>query len=192
MKLKDLVIKSRSIRAYDETCTLSKEDLLELVDHARFCPTAGNAQALKFYVSWETDEVNAIAEHTHWGKDCPYPGIRCTGFILILQDTAIDDRAWAWWRDAGIAAQTIMLAAAERDLGGLMIGSFDREPLEKLLSLDEHLKILLVLAVGKPAETSVLEEMQEGDSTLPLRDENNVAHVKKRPLQELVLSRKGE
>ena len=69
--------------------------------------------------------------------------------------------------------------------------NIDREPLEKLLSLDEHLKILLVLAVGKPAEKSVLEDMQEGESTLPLRDEENVTHVRKRPLSELVLCRKG-
>ena len=108
---------------------------------------------------------------------------------MILQDTDIDDRAWSWWRDAGIAAQTIMLGAAEKGLGGLMIGSFDREPLREVTKLADNLKILLVLAIGKPLETSVLEDLEEGEALI-VRDENNVTHVRKRKVVELIVKRK--
>ncbi|MBR2669714.1 MAG: nitroreductase family protein [Solobacterium sp.] len=189
MTLKELVMKSRSIRAYDESYTMTEEDMREFIELARFCPTAGNQQALKFYISWERDEVNEIAKCTHWGKDRPYPGINPSGFIVILQDTDIDDRAWSWWRDAGIAAQTIMLGAAEKGLGGLMIGSFDREPLREVTKLADNLKILLVLAIGKPLETSVLEDLEDGEALI-VRDENNVTHVRKRKVEELIVKRK--
>ena len=189
MTLKELVLKNRSFRAYDESFAFTEEDMREFIDLARFCPTAGNQQALKFYIAWERDEVDAIAKCTHWGKDRPYPGINPSGFILILQDTDIDKRAWSWWRDAGIAAQTILLGATEKGLGGLMIGSFDKKPLREVTHMADNLKILLTVAIGKPTETSVLEELGEGESTLPTRDANNVTHVKKRSVDELIVKR---
>ncbi|MBR2989963.1 MAG: nitroreductase family protein [Solobacterium sp.] len=189
MTLKELVLKNRSFRAYDESFTFTEEDMREFIDLARNCPTSGNQQALKFYISWERDEVDEIAKCTHWGVDRPYKGINPSGFILILQDNDIDKRMWAWWRDAGIAAQTILLRATEMGLGGLMIGSFDKKPLRDVTKLADNLKILLVVAIGKPTEKSVLEDLAEGESTLPLRDENNVTHVKKRPLDELIVKR---
>lgn len=189
MTLKELVLKSRSCRAYDESYRMTEDDVRELIDLARFCPTAGNLQALKFYISWEKDEVDAIATRTHWGKDRPYPGINPSAFILILQDTDIDKREYSWLRDAGIAAQTIMLGAAEKGLGGLMIGSFEPDPIRAMTGLPENLKILLTLAVGKPVESSVLEELAPGESPRTVRDENGVTHVKKRPLDELIVKR---
>lgn len=189
MTVKELILKNRSFRAYDESFTFTEEDMREFVELARFCPTSGNQQALKFYISWERDELDQIATYTHWGKDRPYKGINPSGWVIILQDTDIDDREWAWWRDAGIAAQTMLLGATEKGLGGLMIGSFDRDPLREVLKLDDNLKILLVVAFGKPLEQSVLEDLKEGEDFLPSRDENNVTHVRKRTLEELIVKR---
>ncbi len=189
MTLKELVMKNRSFRAYDETFRLTEEDMRGFIELARYCPTAGNQQALKFYTAWEKDEVADIAKCTHWGPDRPYPGINPSAFIVILQDTDIDKRAWSWWRDAGIAAQTILLGATERGLGGLMIGSFDKKPLRETLKLADNLKILLVVAIGKPTEGSVLEDLPEDGDTLPRRDADNVTHVKKRSLDELIVKR---
>ena len=190
MSLKDLVKKSRSFRAYDESYAMEEKDLLELVDLARLSPTSGNQQALKFYISWEREEVDRIAKCTHWGKERPYPGINPSAFVVIIQDTEIDARQWSWWREAGIAAQSILLGAAEKDLGGLMIGSFDNQPLKDLLGLSESLKILLVLAIGKPIESAIIEDLEPGESTAPVRDENGVTHVKKRRLEDIVLKRR--
>lgn len=188
MNLKELVLQNRSCRSYDETYEFSQEDLRELVNLARLSPSSGNQQALKFYISWEREEVNRICSCTHWGKDRPYPGIRCSGFVVICQDTDIDDRQWSWWREAGISAEVITLGAVEKGLAGLMIGSFEHDPLRKLLNLADHLKILLVVALGKPAEASVLEEMEPGEATASvLRDADNVTHVKKRCLDDILI-----
>ncbi len=189
MSIRELVIKSRSCRAYDESYRMTEQDLRELIELARFAPTSGNQQALKFYISWEKDEADAIAKFTHWGKDRPYPGINPSAFVLIIQDTDIDRREWSWWREAGIAAQTILLGAAERDLNGLMIGSFDNGPLRELVGLKENHKLLLVLAIGKGTERAVAEDLQPGDEKSVYRDENGVTHVKKRTLDELILKR---
>ncbi|MBQ1319223.1 MAG: nitroreductase family protein [Solobacterium sp.] len=189
MSIKELVLKNRSYRAYDESYQLTEQDMRDYIELCRYCATSGNIQALKFYTAWERDEVDAIAKCTHWGKDRPYPGINPSGFIVILQDTDIDKRMWAWWRDAGVAAQTILLSAAEQGLGGLMIGSFDKNPLREVLKLADNLKILLVVAIGKPTEQSVIEDVDADGEVRVHRDENNVTHVKKRPLDELIVKR---
>ena len=84
---------------------------------------------------------------------------------------------------------TILLAAAEMGLGGLMIGSFDKKPLRDVTKLADNLKILLVVAIGKPTEQSVIEDVDADGEVRVHRDENNVTHVKKRPLDELIVKR---
>jgi len=44
----DLVKKNRSYRGYNENRKITKEELLELVDCARLCPSSVNAQPLKY------------------------------------------------------------------------------------------------------------------------------------------------
>jgi nitroreductase len=81
----------------------------------------------------------------------------------------------------------MMLGAAERGFGGCMLGAIDREGLREVLDVPEQYEILLVLALGKPAETVVLEEADAESGIEYYRDENDVHHVPKRPLEELIL-----
>lgn len=49
--LRDLVLKNRSYRRFDEKVTIGSETLLDLVDLARLSPSGGNMQALKYMLS---------------------------------------------------------------------------------------------------------------------------------------------
>ena len=51
--LKDLLLKNRSYRGYDETRAVTREELVDLVEHARLTPSSVNKQALKYYLSCE-------------------------------------------------------------------------------------------------------------------------------------------
>ena len=94
--------------------------------------------------------------------------------------------------DDGIAAQTILLAAAERGLGGCMIGSIDRAGLRAALNIPSHMEILLVLALGTPVERVVLHDDISPDERPYWRDESGTHHVPKRGLEEVLLpSRQG-
>jgi nitroreductase len=88
--------------------------------------------------------------------------------------------------DPGIAAQSIMLGASEKGLGGCMIGSIKRKDLQNDLKIPDIYEILLVLALGKPAENVFLEDMKDGDVKY-WRDDNDNHHVPKRSLDELIL-----
>ena len=90
-------------------------------------------------------------------------------------------------RDVGIAAQTILLAAVEKGLGGCMIGSFRKPELKSLLGLSEGIEPNLVVALGKPAEKVILTEVGADGSTAYYRDENDVHYVPKRRLEDIIL-----
>ena len=52
--------------------------------------------------------------------------------------------------------------------------------------MPEHLKVMYVIALGKPKETVVLEEMKDGDYKY-WRETDGSHHVPKRALDELVI-----
>ena len=107
---------------------------------------------------------------------------------MICLDKSIAPNETAFLRDIGIAAQTILLAAAEKDLGGCMIGNFNRAALKELLKLPETVEPNLVVAIGKPAEEVVLTEVGADGNTRYYRDETGTVHyVHKRSLKDILL-----
>jgi nitroreductase len=91
-----------------------------------------------------------------------------------------------WWCDDGIAAQSMLLTAVEQEFGGCIIGSVQREKLRDLLEIPDNYKIIQVLALGKPAEKVVIDEVAAGDIKY-YRDKNGIHHVPKRSLDELII-----
>jgi nitroreductase len=189
MKIEELLTRSRSFRRFHEDQPLDEETLVGLVELARLCPSAANRQPLKYAISWEPERNAAIFPHLRWAAAlAPWPGPaqgeRPTGYVIILGDTRI---AQNFHCDHGIVAQSMLLAAAERGLGGCMIASIDRPALRRTLQIPEHLEILLVLALGKPKERVVLEMDQSPDQVPYWRDADGVHHVPKRRLAELLV-----
>ena len=67
-----------------------------------------------------------------------------------------------------------------------MIGAFNRAATQKALSLEKHLEPALVIALGKPDESIVLEDAN--GSIDYYRDENDTHHVPKRRLEEIIIN----
>ncbi len=188
----DLARRSRSWRGYDESRTIGREELLRFVDCARFAPSSVNAQPLKYRLVYEREELDVLQPLTGWAralpeKKLPYPGHRPTAFIVICQETAWSADLGRYLRDVGAVAQTILLAATEAGLGGIMIGNFRPERVAEALKLPETVVPMLIVAVGKPDETIVLEEVEPGADLRYYRDENDVHHVPKRRLEDIVI-----
>jgi nitroreductase len=80
-----------------------------------------------------------------------------------------------------------LLSAVEKGLGGCIIGSINREKLRKDLKIPEHLEILLVVALGKPKETVVIEEVGADGNIKYWRDSDGVHHVPKRSLDDIIV-----
>ena len=188
--IRDLVTASRSCRRFDGEAAISRETLEEMVDLARLSPTGANLQPLKFHLSCDAETNALVFPHLGWAgylEDWPGPaeGERPTAYITILGDRKIRE---GFSCDHGIAAQSIMLGATEKGLGGCMIGSVERKELRSALELPEHFDILLVLALGKPAEKVVLEPLGPDGGIEYWRDDQDVHHVPKRAMNDLIVN----
>ena len=182
--------KRRSYRKFDGSFPVEEKTLRELVSLARMMPFARNSQPLKFVLSCAPDWNARIFETLMWAGYLtdwpgPAPAERPTAYIVVLIDRSISQEADI---DVGIAAQTILLSATERGLGGCMLAAVKRDILAERLELPAHLAIALVLAIGKPAERIVLEDLPSDRSIRYYRDTEGGHHVPKRALDELIFS----
>lgn len=187
--LKDLVVKNRSIRRFYQDQSVDTQTLRELVDLGRLSASGTNRQPLK-YILVNTPERNAaVFACLAWARNLPnWPGPaegeRPAAYAIMLCDKEI---AAATGQDHGIAAQSMLLGAAERGLGGCMIGNIQRDKLRQALAIPERYDILLVVAIGRPKEKVVLDDLEPGQPSAYWRDEQGVHHVPKRRLDDIIL-----
>ena len=189
--LTDLLMKNRSYRGYDHSRSVTKAELVSLVEAARLCPSSGNIQPLKYYLANEPAIVDRIQAETKWARSLPemvlpHPGKEPTAFIVICQDTDIDSNLSRFQRDVGIVAQTMLLRATELGLGGCMIGSFSAGSVHDTLTLAKNIKPILIIAVGKPDEEVILTDTKDGN-TVYFRDEDDRHYVPKRALTDMII-----
>jgi nitroreductase len=80
-----------------------------------------------------------------------------------------------------------MLGAVEQGLGGCMIATINKKVLAEAIDLPDHFEILLVLALGKPAEEVRIEPVGTDGDIKYWRGEDDVHHVPKRSLDDLII-----
>jgi nitroreductase len=187
--MEDLIVKNRSYRRFFEDHTIDMETLRGFIDLARLSASAANKQPLKYILSCDSKKNSAIFPHLGWAaymKDWPGPdkGERPSAYVIILLDTGVSKSPWC---DHGIAAQSILLGAAEKGLGGCMIASIQRNQLREALDIPKKYEILLVIALGRPREEVRIENLDEEGEIEYWRDENDIHHVPKRSLDEIIL-----
>jgi len=187
--MKDLVLKNRSYRRFHQHVLIDLETLRDLVDLARLSASATNAQPLRYVLSCDPERNALVYSTLGWAgylKDWPGPGDgeRPSAYIVILEDTRLSHPVHI---DHGIAAQSIMLGAAERGLGGCMIATIDKPRLRGALQIPDQYEVLLVLALGKPRETVVIEEVDADGDIRYWRDAEGVHHVPKRRLDDIIV-----
>lgn len=188
--LKGLILKNRSYRRFCQEKAIKVGTLKELVDLARLSPSASNLQPLKYILSCDPQKNALIFPHLAWAgylKDWkgPAEGEKPSAYIIILGDTEISRNFGC---DHGIAAQSILLGATEKGLGGCMIASIDERGLRKALEIPNQYEILLVIALGKPKEKVKIEKVGSNGDIKYWRDKEGTHHVPKRELNEIIIS----
>jgi len=187
--LKDLVLKNRSYRRFYQEVSIELETLRDLVDLARLSASALNLQPLKYVLSCEPQKNALIFSHLGWasylkGWSGPAEGERPSAYIIVLGDTEISR---SFGCDHGIAAQSILLGATERGLGGCMIATVKRQELSRALGIAPRYEILLVIALGKPGETVAIDKVEPNGDAKYWRDSQGVHHVPKRALDDIII-----
>lgn len=188
MDLEKLVARNRTYRRFDESFGIEYKTLEQLINLARLSASGSNKQPLKYLLYCTPEECERVFPFTVWAAylrdwSGPEPGERPSAYIIVLGDTSVSE---SFGVDHGIAAQSIMLGATDSGLGGCIMGSIRREELRKELGIPLKYEILLILALGKPVEKVVVEDIRNGDVKY-WRDEDKTHHVPKRTINELIL-----
>src|SRR5665811_19887 len=157
--IRDIVIKNRSYRRFDQSVKITPQQIESWIELARFSASGRNMQSLKYVVSTNEKINEKIFPNLGWAGYLtnwkgPEEGERPVAYIAVLHDTSLAEN---YYCDDGIAVQSILLGAVEDGFGGCIIGSVNKRKVSKILELPDHLEILWVLALGKPAETAIIE-----------------------------------
>ena len=185
----ELMRHNRSYRRFDASHTLTDDDLRGLVATVRYCSSGRNIQALKYRLVSSPDELAEVYPLLKWAGyltdwDGPAPEERPTGYIVQCLDTRLTSDCLC---DDGLQIEAITLAATASGLGCCVIKAFNAPALAETLGLPEWSKPLYVIAVGKPVENVVIEDIApEGDYKY-YRDAEQTHHVPKRTLDEIII-----
>ncbi|MHA1629068.1 MAG: nitroreductase family protein [Candidatus Heimdallarchaeota archaeon] len=189
MNIEELVLKNRSYRRFYQDVEISKENLRSLINLARLSASGKNAQPLKYILSNASEINKKIFPSLVWAgflKNWPGPktGERPAAYITVLADKNISEN---YYCDHGIATQSILLGAVEKGFGGCIIAAVKKDELKTTLQIPNNFEILHVIALGKPKEEVVIEEITDNDFKY-WRDETHVHHVPKRSIDELIIT----
>jgi nitroreductase len=182
--IRDLILKNRSYRRFHQDKTIEIETLRELVDLARLSASGGNRQALKYVLVNDSRRNSLIFKNiTLAGR--PGEEEAPTAYIIILGDKRISD---VFGCNHGIAAQSILLGAAEKGIGGCMVGLINREGLRTALEIPAHYEILLILILGQSKEKVVIDTKFKDGTNMSWVNDEGVRYVPKRSLDDIIVS----
>lgn len=183
----DIIKRSRSYRRFYQEKAIPQEELLSMIEAARFSPSARNVQPIKYIICSTPESCARVYPTLAWAGylkdwDGPAEGERPSAYIIQLHDTEVSP---GYNCDHGITAQSILLQATSLGYGGCLIAAVQRESLTEILQLPEHLKIINVIALGIPKEEIVVTDIKNNDHCY-WRDNQAVHYVPKRTVEEIL------
>ncbi len=181
-----LLARNRSYRGYDKKVVVGMSTLEKIVAVNTKIPSARNQQVLRFKLVTRDSGADKVLANIKMGGalpelHLPFEGTEPEAFIIVC---STEPESKLVDIDLGIAAQSMLLKAVDLGLNGLMIGAFNKSAITEAFALP--CEPLLILAVGKGAETIRLTEIREGESHRYYR-ENGIHYVPKVSLSDLLL-----
>jgi nitroreductase len=185
LSLDTLLHRNRSYRGYDPSRTVTRDELLKLVEVTTLVPSGMNRQALRYRLVTEEDSDKVLPLIRLGGAlpelHLPFPGTEPRAFLVIcstVPESPVIDI------DLGIAAQSLLLKAVEMGLNGIIIRAFDPVKIQEALGLERQ--PLLVIAIGKGAENIYLKPVEAGESLTYYR-KDGVHFVPKLKAEDLLI-----
>ena len=145
----EIIATRRSPRSFNETATISNDDLTAILEAARWAPSAFNGQPWRFFVGKRGDEVfgqimNSLGDfNKSWAKNS-------SALILVAGKTVKDDGAiYADYQfDCGLAVAQLVIETHHRGLIAHQMTGFDKTVAQSELSIAPELIPVVVIAVG--------------------------------------------
>lgn len=159
MEFNEVVKRRRSIRKYDTTKKVTKEQMEELIQYAIYAPTWKNSQTARYYCALDGEGREAVANCLQGTNKEKAEGAALIVTTFVKNRSGFDregkpdnecGNGWGYY-DLGLATENLVLKAEEMGLGTLIMGIRDGEALRRVLSVSDDEIIVSVIAVGYSA-----------------------------------------
>jgi len=148
----DRVIKERrSVRSFTNE-PLKEEDFEELIDTAKWAPSACNRQSWRFILTRDKEKIQRLGEvRGKWIKDAP----SCIIVAIDMNAYRETENDYTPYLDAGGVIQTLLLKVESMGYGACWVNFGDaevslevREEIDDLFSLQESHRIVSIVPIG--------------------------------------------
>ena len=175
----DIIAQRWSPRAFDHNKSVSKEQIVSMLEAARWAPSCFGDEPWRFIVwnkhtnaaAWQK-AFDCLGEFNQkWVKNAP---------VLLLATASQVFRHngkpnnWHTY-DTGAASENLCLQATALGLKAHQMGGFDADKIRQAFAIPEGISCLAMIAVGYQTEPDVLEGEQQ---------EKELAERTRRPLEE--------
>ena len=175
----EIIATRRSPRSLNPSVAFSDEDLIAILEAARWAPSAFNGQPWRFFVGQRGDEVFAqiLDSLAPFNQGWAY---RSSVLILVAGLPAREDGTpnKGYLYDCGLAVAQMVVETHHRGLVAHQMTGFDPEKAVQNLGIDASLIPVAVIAIGKQASAEQLEG--------PLLERENAPRERK-ALEEIVV-----
>jgi len=158
VEINEVLANRRSPRSLDATVSLSNEDLLAILEAARWAPSANNGQPWRFFVGHRGDEVfaqilDSLASFNQgWAH-------RSSELILVAgvhtREDGTPNKGYLY--DCGLAVAQMVVETHHRGFVAHQMTGFDAAKAAENLGTDASLTPVAVIAIGKQAPADLLQ-----------------------------------
>jgi nitroreductase len=144
----------RSIRAFKNQ-DVPAETVEELIDAARWAPSAGNIQPWEFIIVRKPKIKRRLVEAAlgqMFIEEAPVVIIVCANEERSSQGYGARGKTLYCLQDTAAATQNIHLTAYSLGLGTCWVGAFREEKTRKILKIPQGIRPVAIIPVGYPAE----------------------------------------
>ena len=168
VEIHEVLANRRSPRSLDATALLSNQDLIAILEAARWAPSANNGQPWRFFVGMRSDEVfgqilDSLASFNQgWAH-------RSSALILIAGVHSREDGTpnKGFLYDCGLAVAQMVVETHHRGFVAHQMTGFDAAKAAENLNIDASLTPVAVIAIGKQAPADLLQGAMLERETAP-------------------------
>ncbi len=177
MELKQCVEERRSIRKFKNE-PVSDDLLKKIVDVATWSPSWKNSQTTRYIAVSNESLKKELAEKCVMDFAFNKKTILAAPTVILVttvsprsgfeRDGTPSTSKGTHWEsfDAGIATQTLCLAAHEAGLGTVILGVYDEAKVIETATVPEGQKVSAMVAIGYPDETPAVPKRKWSDELL--------------------------
>jgi nitroreductase len=160
VSIHELIANRWSGRAYDTGKPVGQDQVIALLEAARWAPSCYGDQPWRFVIwnkavdadSWRAAFDTLAPGNQGWVKDAPL-------LFLVCADSLFNHNGqpnrWAQY-DTGAAVENLCLQAEAMGLMAHQMGGFDPDRARTLASIPEQFTLMAMVSVGYPADPATL------------------------------------